>query len=135
MYEEKTITAAEPIPEKQTKFAKPKRTDNEKLTEYYEQRARLLGQKNAVNKKGDEIKKRLSENNAKIAELENKELFKICKKKKISAQELIGFLKKMPDGVTLEDVANTAFGQTSTNPEQLEAQERSGSKNDNQGVI
>ena len=29
--------------------------------------------------------------------------------KKISAQELIGFLNKMPEGVTLENVANVAF--------------------------
>lgn len=45
----------------------------------------------------------------KIAELENKEILKTIKEKKISAQELIGFLNKMPEGVTLENVANVAF--------------------------
>ena len=103
--EEKTITANEPAAEKQTKPAKPKRTDEEKLQECYERRDRLREQKTAHKNKGQVIDKSISENNAKIAELESKELFKICREKKISAQELIGFLKKMPEGVTLENVS------------------------------
>lgn len=76
----------------------------EKLQECYEQRERLPEQQTAARKRGKEIEKRISDNNAKIAELENKELIKICKSKEITAQELIGFLKKMPEGVTLENV-------------------------------
>lgn len=83
--EEKTITTAEPVPEKQTKSTKFKRTDNKKLKVYYEQRTKLLEQQKAAKKKGEEINKRISDTSAKITELENKELFKICKKKKISA--------------------------------------------------
>ena len=109
--EEKTITANEPAAEKQTKPAKPKRSDEEKLQECYERRDRLREQKTAHKNKGQVIDKSIAENNAKIAELENKEIIKTIniKEKKISAQELIGFLKKMPEGVTLENVANVAF--------------------------
>ena len=110
MYEEeKTTPTTEPAAEKQTKPTKPKRTDEEKLQECYEKRDKLREQKNAHKNKGQVIDKSIAENNAKIAELENKEILKTIKEKKISAQELIGFLKKMPEGVTLENVANVAF--------------------------
>ena len=85
--EEKTITANEPSAEKQTKPAKPKRTDEEKLQECYEKRDRLWEQKTAHKNKGQVIDKSIAENNAKIAELENKEILKTIKEKKISAQE------------------------------------------------
>ena len=104
-----TTPTAEPAAEKQTKPAKPKRTDEEKLQECYERRDRLREQKTAHKNKGQIIDKSIAENNAKIAELENKEILKTIKEKKISAQELIVFLKKMPEGVTLENVANVAF--------------------------
>ena len=104
-----TTPTAEPAAEKQTKPTKPKRTDEEKLQECYERRDRLREQKTAHKNKGQAIDKSIAENNAKIAELENKEILKTIKEKKISAQELIGFLKKMPEGVTLENVANVAF--------------------------
>lgn len=107
--EEKTITASEPAAEKQTKPTKPKRTDEEKLQECYERRDRLREQKTAHKNKGQIIDKSIAENNAKIAELENKEILKALKEKKITAQELIGFLKKMPEGVTLEMVEKRAF--------------------------
>ena len=107
--EEKTITANEPAAEKQTKLTKPKRTDEEKLQECYEKRDRLREQKTAHKNKGQVIDKSIAENNAKIAELENKEILKTLKEKKISAQELIAFLKKMPEGVTLEMVEKRAF--------------------------
>ena len=107
--EEKTITANEPAAENQTKPAKPKRTDEEKLQECYERRDRLREQKTAHKNKGQVIDKSIAENNAKIAELENKEILKTLKEKKITAQELIVFLKKMPEGVTLANVANVAF--------------------------
>lgn len=107
--EEKTITATEPAAERQTRPAKPKRTDEEKLQECYERRDRLREQKTAHKNKGQVIDKSIAENNAKIAELENKEILKTLKEKKISAQELIVFLKKMPEGVMLENVANVAF--------------------------
>ena len=104
-----TTPTAEPSAEKQSKPAKPKRTDEEKLQECYEKRDRLREQKTAHKNKGQVIDKSIAENNAKIAELENKEILKTIKEKKISAQELIVFLKKMPEGVTLENVANVAF--------------------------
>ena len=104
-----TTPTTEPAAEKQTKPTKPKRTDEEKLQECYERRDRLREQKTAHKNKGQVIDKSIAENNAKIAELENKEILKTIKEKKISAQELIVFLKKMPEGVTLENVANVAF--------------------------
>ena len=104
-----TTPTVEPAAENQTKPAKPKRTDEEKLQECYERRDRLREQKTAHKNKGQVIDKSIAENNAKIAELENKEILKTIKEKKISAQELIVFLKKMPEGVTLENVANVAF--------------------------
>ena len=107
--EEMTITANEPSDEKQSKPAKPKRTDEEKLQECYEKRDRLREQKTAHKNKGQFIDKSIAENNAKIAELENKEILKTIKEKKISAQELIVFLKKMPEGLTLEMVEKRAF--------------------------
>ena len=107
--EENTITANEPAAEKQTKPTKPKRTDEEKLQECYERRDRLQEQKTAHKNKGQAIDKSIAENNAKIAELENKEILKTLKEKKITAQELIVFLKKMPEGVTLEMVEKRAF--------------------------
>lgn len=104
-----TTSTAEPAAEKQTKPAKPKRTDEEKLQECYERRDRLREQKTVHKNKGQVIDKSIAENNAKIAELENKEILKTLKEKKITAQELIVFLKTMPEGVTLENVANVAF--------------------------
>ena len=56
--EEKTITASEPAAEKQTKPAKPKRTDEEKLQECYERRDRLREQKTAHKNKGQVIDNR-----------------------------------------------------------------------------
>ena len=100
-----TTPTTEPAAEKQPKPAKPKRTNEEKLQECYERRDRLREQKTAHKNKGQVIDKSIAENNAKIAELENKEILKTLKEKKISAQELIVFLKKMPEGVTLENVA------------------------------
>ena len=120
MNEEKmTTTTTNPAPEKQTKTAKPKRTDAEKLQECYEKRDKLQEQKTATKKKGQAIDKSISENNSKIAELENRELLTICKEKKISTQELIGFLRKMPEGTSLENVANTAFRKMPVNGEQF----------------
>ena len=113
-----TTPTTEPAAEKQTKPAKPKRSDEEKLQECYEKRDRLREQKTAHKNKGQVIDKSIAENNAKIAELENKEILKTIKEKKISAQELIGFLKKMPEGVTLENVANVAFRRIPPHSEQ-----------------
>ena len=104
-----TTSTAEPATEKQTKPTKPKRTDEEKLQECYEKRDRLREQKTAHKNKGQVIDKSIAENNAKIAELENKEILKTLREKKISAKELIAFLKKMPEGVTLEMVEKRAF--------------------------
>lgn len=92
--------------ETQTKTSRPKRTDTEKLRECYEKRERLQNQKTAHRNKVQAIDKSISENNAKIAELESKELFKICREKKISAQELIAFLNEIPNSNALEILKN-----------------------------
>ena len=104
-----TTSTTEPDAEKQTRPTKAKRTDEKKLQDCYEKRDRLREQKTAHKNKGQVIDKSIAENNAKIAELENKEILKTLKEKKITAQELIVFLKTMPEGVTLENVANVAF--------------------------
>lgn len=101
--EVKTITANEHTAEK---IIKPKRTDAEKLRECYEKRSKLQEQKTAHRNKGQAIDKSISDNNAKIAELENKELLKICREKKISTQELIAFLNEIPNSNALEILKN-----------------------------
>ena len=102
---EKNITAVSTA-ETKTKPAKPKRPEAEKLRECYEKREKLQVQKTAHRNKGQAIDKSISENNAKIAELESKELLKICREKKISAQELIAFLNEIPDNKALEILKN-----------------------------
>ena len=92
--------------ETQTKSIKPKRIDAEKLRECYEKREKLQAQKTAHRNRGQAIDKIISENNAKIAELESKELLKICREKKISAQELIAFLNEIPNSNALEILKN-----------------------------
>ena len=117
--EEMTITTTEPETEKQTKTAKPKRTDAEKLRECYEKRERLQNQKTAHRNKGQAIDKSILDNNAKIAELESKELFKICREKKISAQELIAFLNEIPDNNALEILKNRLINRHQNQSEQM----------------
>lgn len=102
---EENITAVSTA-ETKTKPAKPKRTDAEKLQECYEKRNKLQEQKTAHKNKGQAIDKSISENNAKVAELESKELLKICWEKKISAQELIAFLNEIPNSNALEILKN-----------------------------
>ena len=101
--EVKTITANEHTAEK---IIKPKRTDAEKLQECYEKREKLQEQKTANKNKGQAIDKSISDNNAKIAELESKELFKICREKKILTQDLIAFLNEIPNNNALEILKN-----------------------------
>ena len=101
--EEKVITANEHTAEK---IIKPKRTDSEKLRECYEKRSKLQNQKITHRNKVQAIDKSISDNNAKIAELESKELFKICREKKISVQELIAFLNEIPNSNALEIFKN-----------------------------
>ena len=115
--EEMTITESET--ENQTKPIKPKRTDAEKLRECYEKRSKLQEQKTAHRNKGQAIDKSISENNAKIAELESKELFKICREKKISAQELIAFLNEIPNSNALEILKNRLISRHQNKSEQM----------------
>ena len=117
--EEMTITTTEPKTEKQTKTAKPKRTDAEKLRECYEKRNKLQNQKTAHRNKGQVIDKSISDNNAKIAELESKELLKICREKEISAQELIAFLNEIPDNKALEIMKNRLISRHQNQSEQM----------------
>ena len=117
--EEMTITTTEPENETQTKPIKPKRTDAEKLRECYEKRNKLQEQKTAHRNKGQAIDKSISDNNAKIAELESKELFKICREKKISAQELIAFLNEIPNSNALEILKNRLINRHQNQTEQM----------------
>ena len=103
----------------QTKASKQKRTDSDKLRDFYEKRNKLTEQQTAMRKKSKDIEKSISENNAKIVELEYKELLKICKQKKITTQELIAFLKEIPENANLNDVANRAFHRTNYHSEQM----------------
>ena len=103
----------------QTKASKPKRTDSDKLRDFYEKRNKLTEQQTAVRKKSKAIDKGIAETNAKIAELEYKELLKICKQKKITTQKLIAFLKEIPENANLNDVANRAFHRMNYHSEQM----------------
>ena len=114
--EVKTITANEHTAEK---IIKPKRTDAEKLQECYEKRERLQNQKTAHRNKIQTIDKSISDNNAKIAELESKELFKICREKKISVQELIAFLNEIPNSNALEILKNQLINRHQNQTEQM----------------
>ena len=115
---EENITAASAA-ETQAKSIKPKRTDAEKLRECYEKRERLQNQKTAHRNKGQAIDKSMSDNNAKIAELESKELLKICREKKISAQELIAFLNEIPNSNALEIMKNWLINRHQNQSEQM----------------
>lgn len=115
---EENITAVSAA-ETQTETAKPKRTDTEKLRECYEKRKRLQEQKTAHRNKGQAIDKSILDNNAKIAELESKELFKICREKKISAQELIAFLNEIPNSNALEILKNRLINRHQNPSEQM----------------
>ena len=117
--EEMTITTTEPENETQIKTAKPKRTDAEKLRECYEKRNKLQEQKTAHRNKGQAIDKSISENNTKIAELESKELLKICREKKISAQERIAFLNEIPNSNALEILKNRIINRHQNQSEQM----------------
>ncbi len=110
---EENITAASAA-ETQTKTAKPKRTDAEKLRECYEKRSKLQEQKTAHRYRGQAIDKSISDNNAKIAEL-----FKICREKKISAQELIAFLNEIPNSNALEILKNRLINRHQNQSEQM----------------
>lgn len=115
---EENITAVSTA-ESQTKPAKPKSTDEEKLRECYEKREKLQEQKTAHKNKGQAIDKSISENNAKIAELENKEILKICREKKISTQELIAFLNEIPNSNALEILKNRLISRHQNPSEQM----------------
>lgn len=105
--------------ETQAKSIKSKRTDAEKLRECYEKRERLQNQKIAHRNKIQAIDKSISENNTKIAELESKELLKICREKKISAQELIAFLNEIPNSNALEILKNRIINRHQNQSEQM----------------
>lgn len=115
---EEIITAVSAA-ETQAKSTKPKRTDTEKLRECYEKRERLQNQKTAHRNKIQTIDKSISDNNAKIAELESKELLKICLEKKISAQELIAFLNEIPNSNALEILKNQLINRHQNQSEQM----------------
>lgn len=115
---EENITAVSAA-ENKTKPAKTKRTEVEKLRDCYEKRERLQEQKTAHRSKGQAIDKSIAENNAKIAELENKELLKICREKKISTQELIAFLNEIPNSNALEILKNRLISRHQNPSEQM----------------
>lgn len=115
---EENITAVSTA-ESQIKPAKPKRTEAEKLRDCYEKREKLQEQKTAHKNKGLAIDKSISENNAKIADLESKELLKICREKKISTQELIAFLNEIPNSNALEILKNRLISRNQNPSEQM----------------
>ena len=115
---EEIITVVSAV-ETQTKTSRPKRTDAEKLRECYEKRNKLQEQKTAHRNKGQAIDKSISDNNVKIAELESKELFKICREKKISVQELIAFLNEIPNSNALETLKNRLINRHQNQSEQM----------------
>ena len=86
------ILSTTSIPQEPTKPPKPKRSDKDRLKECYTQQKKLLEQQTAARKKSKDIEKRISDNNAKIAELENKELFKIIKNANTLKHEVIAIL-------------------------------------------
>ena len=86
------ILSTTSIPQEPPKPPKPKRSDTDRLKECYDQQKKLLEQQTAARKKSKDIEKRISDNNAKIAKLENKELFKIFKNAKTLKHEVIVFL-------------------------------------------
>lgn len=105
MNEAMTPTAVTtPEAKKQTK-----RTDAEKLAEWYAKKDKLLEQQTATRKRGKDIDNQLVKANGKIQEYENKELFKICKDMNITTKDIIVFLKKIPKGITLDEIAKRAF--------------------------
>ena len=89
------------------------------MQECYERRDRLREQKTAHKNKGQVIDKSIAENNAKIAELENKEILKTLKEKKISAQELIAFLNEIPNSNALEILKNRLINRHQNRSEQM----------------
>ncbi len=103
-------TTPTPTTEKQIK---PKRTDDEKLAEWYAKKDKLIEQQTAARKRGKEIDSQLVKANSKIQEYENKELYKICKDMNITTKDIIAFLKKIPKGTTLDELANRAFHKNS----------------------
>ena len=115
---EENITAVSAA-ETQTEMTKSKRTDAEKLRKCYEKRNKLQKQKNAHRNKIQTIDKSISDNNAKIAELENKELLKICSEKKISAQELIAFPNEIPNSNAFEILKNRLIIRHQNQSEQM----------------
>ena len=106
IYENGTTAVTAPKAEKPIKT---KRTDTEKLSEYYEQKRKLLEQQNATRQKGKDIENKLVKTNSKIQEYENKALFKICKEMNITTKDIISFLQKIPKGTTLEDIEKQLF--------------------------
>jgi peptidoglycan hydrolase CwlO-like protein len=107
MYEEENVkTTTEPAADKQTKVTKPKRTDEEKLQELYDNAEKLKSQQTENKRKIKVTDERIAKNNSKIAVAENKELTRICKEKKITTKSLLDFLKKIPEGTDLETLAN-----------------------------
>jgi peptidoglycan hydrolase CwlO-like protein len=119
MYEEEKFkTTTEPAADKQTKAAKPKRTDEEKLQELYDNAEKLKSQQTENKRKIKVTDERIAKNNSRIAVAENKELTRICKEKKITTKSLLEFLKKIPEGTNLEILANSTLskGQSHSAP-------------------
>lgn len=111
MLEENITNAVTALETKKT--TKPKRTDEEKLSDCYVQMSKLLEQQTATRQKGKDIDNRISKLNSKIQEYENKALYKICKELNISVKDIIEFLDKIPKGTTFDEIANRALREKS----------------------
>ena len=113
MLEENITNAVTALETKKT--TKPKRTDEEKLSDCYVQMSKLLEQQTATRQKGKDIDNRISKLNSKIQEYENKALYKICKELNISVKDIITCLERIPKGKTFDEIANRVFQDTSNN--------------------
>lgn len=111
MLEENITNAVTALETKKT--TKPKRTDEEKLSDCYVQMSKLLEQQTATRQKSKNIENRLAKINSKIQEYENKALYKICKELNISVKDIIEFLDKIPKGTTFDEIANRALREKS----------------------
>lgn len=86
---------------KKSRKGKPKN-----LQEMYEYGSKLIEQRNLSKKKTADYNKLIAENNAAIFEHETKEINNVCKARKFTIKELLEFLNKLPDGITLKEASD-----------------------------
>lgn len=115
MYDENIVTPAvtsegeKPTDNgKQPKARKPKRSDEEVLTDYYSKISKADEEIASCDSRKKTLMKNKAELMKKAAEKENSEIHRICKEKSIDIKALLEFLKALKDGTTLDMVRNSA---------------------------